>query len=81
MLIARLGAAVTGSAGATSPRGSNDQARQAFKSKPQDGLVGEGAQQMDSTLVFQTTTCAAIFSKHSQSVSNCATRQDDRAGI
>ena len=41
--IAWLGVAVTGSIGATPPRASDDQARQAFKHEPQNGLVRTGA--------------------------------------
>jgi large subunit ribosomal protein L13 len=41
--IAGLGVAVKGSIGATPPRASDDQARQAFKHEPQNGLVGTGA--------------------------------------
>jgi hypothetical protein len=36
-----------GSAGATPPRGSNDQARQAVQHKPQDGLVRTGAGEVE----------------------------------
>jgi len=41
-----------GSAGATPPRGSNDQARQAVQHKPQQGLVRTGAGKVDHYLGF-----------------------------
>ena len=41
-----------GSAGATPPRGSNDQARQAVQHKPQDGLARTGAGEVDHDLGF-----------------------------
>jgi len=41
-----------GSAGATPPRGSNDQARQAVQHKPQDGLVRTGAGEVEHYLGF-----------------------------
>jgi hypothetical protein len=50
VLIARLEAAVAGSIGATPPRGSEDQTRQAFEREAQDGLVGTGAGQVDQHL-------------------------------
>ena len=38
--------------GATLPRGSDEQARQAFQREAQDGLVGEGTRQVDQHLGF-----------------------------
>jgi hypothetical protein len=50
--MAGFGISARGLIGATSPRGSNDQAWQAVQHKPQDGLVWEGAEQMDKQFGF-----------------------------
>ena len=42
---------------------------------------GEALSRWTITLVFHSTTCAAVLSSRRRSVSNCATRQDGCFGI
>ena len=63
------------------PRFSGGQTRQAVEEHGEDRLIGGARRQVDLDLGFQLDDAGGEFDQAQPQVSNCMTRQQERAGI